>query len=192
MQFFFNERKTAQMAALFLDLHGGRMYYIQLIKLMYLADRLSLLEKGRTISGDSYVSMKYGPVLSRTFKLIRDDMEDKTGPWHDCITAPSDHQVSLKQSKPLDFDQLSKYETRIISQLHEKYGSIDRFDLARMTHTLCPEWKDPGESSVPIRLEDILRGDGLAEHEIEEWKQEAQAVETLELVQEAIDTVRSA
>jgi hypothetical protein len=39
IRFICNEIKTTQDAALFLKLNGGKMNYMKLIKLMYLADR---------------------------------------------------------------------------------------------------------------------------------------------------------
>ena len=42
--------------------------YIKLIKLLYLADRAALIETGSPITGDRYVSMKFGPVLSNVFE----------------------------------------------------------------------------------------------------------------------------
>jgi len=46
------------------------MNYLKLMKLLYLADRESMRRNGRPISGDRYVSMDHGPVLSQTLNLI--------------------------------------------------------------------------------------------------------------------------
>ncbi|MGE0134681.1 MAG: hypothetical protein AB7L91_10365 [Dehalococcoidia bacterium] len=46
MQFVFDERRAAQAAAQLLELRGGRMPYMKLIKLLYWADRESLIETG--------------------------------------------------------------------------------------------------------------------------------------------------
>ena len=48
-------------AARLLKLHGAAMPYLKLIKLLYLADRQALLELGRPISCDLFVSMPHGP-----------------------------------------------------------------------------------------------------------------------------------
>ena len=42
------------------------MKYIKLLKLIYLADRIALGKEGHSISTDSGVSMKHGPVPSNT------------------------------------------------------------------------------------------------------------------------------
>src|SRR5712691_464729 len=67
----FSERRVAQMAAYLLGREKGRMNYLKLIKLLYLADRESLKRHGHPISDDRYVSMDHGPVLSTTFNLIK-------------------------------------------------------------------------------------------------------------------------
>ena len=55
------------------------MEYIKLIKLMYLVDRAALNERGWPISTDVYVSMAHGPVLSRTYDLIREHSVNQSG-----------------------------------------------------------------------------------------------------------------
>ncbi len=53
----FNERKATQAAAYLLQMRGGTMSYMKLIKLLYLADRAALVRFGRPITTDRYVSM---------------------------------------------------------------------------------------------------------------------------------------
>ena len=66
----FNERRTAQVAAFLLHRAGGSLPLIKLMKLMYLAERLSLQRYGEPLTGDRLVSMGHGPVLSRTYDHI--------------------------------------------------------------------------------------------------------------------------
>ena len=68
----FNEVKATQAAARILRNRGGRMSYMKLIKLLYLADREALARWGRNITTDNYVSMPHGPVLSHVLDLITD------------------------------------------------------------------------------------------------------------------------
>ena len=71
IKFPFDERKAKSAASVLLQQEGGRMPYIRLIKLLYLADRESIDRRGRPIVGGRYVSMKYGPVLSEVLDLVR-------------------------------------------------------------------------------------------------------------------------
>src|SRR5260370_12146701 len=71
----FNERKATEAAAHLLKLRGGRMSYMKLIKLLYLADREALLRFGCPITTVRYVSIDRGPVLSRVLNLISEERE---------------------------------------------------------------------------------------------------------------------
>jgi uncharacterized phage-associated protein len=44
---------------------------LKLLKLMYLADRKSLLETGVPITGDSISALDKGPVLSQTYNRLK-------------------------------------------------------------------------------------------------------------------------
>jgi len=55
---------------MFLRLHQQPMHHLKLMKMMYMSDRRSLEQIETTITGDSYVSMKYGLVLSNVYDLI--------------------------------------------------------------------------------------------------------------------------
>lgn len=158
----FDERKATEAAARFLQLRGGKMHYLKLIKLLYLADRKSLIEFGYAITGDNYVSMDNGPVTSRIYNLLVDEAEKPF--WSRYISAPSDYQVVLQQSAPSDC--LSRAEERIIDEIFQEFGHRNRWDIVNYVHTL-PEWKDPCGSSIPIHIREILQGGGIPEEEVE-------------------------
>jgi len=62
--------KSVEVAGMFLRLHQQPMHHLKLMKMMYMSDRRSLEQIETTITGDSYVSMKYGLVLSNVYDLI--------------------------------------------------------------------------------------------------------------------------
>lgn len=165
----FDERKTAAAAAVLLKEAGGPLKYLRLIKLLYLADRESWREFNKPITGDSYVAMKRGPVLSRTLDLIKETPEG--GPWAETIETDMDsYEVRLK-GEP-DLGPLSDAEIEILKAAHRLHVEMDRWKLCDLTHAF-PEWKDPGESSAPIWPEDILAALGKSDEEIEEARQES-------------------
>jgi uncharacterized phage-associated protein len=160
----FNERKATQAAAQLLGLRGGRMSYMKLIKLLYLADREAILTWGRPVTTDRYVSMDRGPVLSRVLDLATDGgLPGETSVWSESIAEPSHYEVELKQS-PGD-DELSRAETKLLAKVFEEHGQRSRWDLVEFTHTL-PEWKDPHGSAIPIHYSDILKAGGKTDLEI--------------------------
>ena len=160
----FNEKKATQAAAHLLRLRGGRMSYMKLIKLLYLADREALLRWGRTISTDRYVSMDRGPVLSRVLDLATDG-EDPGTPsiWASSITEPSNYEVELRGDA--GDDELSEAEIQLLDQVFAKHGKMSRWELVKFTHTL-PEWIDPRGSAIAISYRDILKAGGKSDLEI--------------------------
>lgn len=156
----FDEGKTTQAAALFLKLRGGQMSYMKLIKLLYLADRTSLLRYGKPITMDRWYSMKLGPVLSNVLNLITDpSLVDSTGAWSRFISAPlGDREVRLL-SDDIPNDRLSKADEMVIAEVFEKYGHFNRWDLVSLLHEgqVAPEWKEPPAGRrIPISLQDIF------------------------------------
>src|SRR5688500_4690350 len=67
----FNVMKVVQASAVLLKKHGGRMSRLRLVKLLYIADRESLSQTLRPITGDHPAAMEHGPVPSQTYDLIK-------------------------------------------------------------------------------------------------------------------------
>jgi uncharacterized phage-associated protein len=131
------------------------MHYMKLIKLMYLADRESLLRFGNPITYDNYVSMAHGPVLSATLDLINEG-PDGESPWHQLIERATDpYSVRLK-AKPSSH-KLSEAEQELIRKVFEKYGHMNRYKLRDLLHEVLPEWQDFKGSALPITYQDILQ-----------------------------------
>jgi len=147
------EQKTTEAAALFIQLCGGRVKYIKLLKLLYYADREAFAQWERPITYDSYAGMDHGPVVSSTYDLIM-GRYPKSVCWNDYI-ATEGYYVHLK-NKPPAFKKLSLAEIDLIQAIHAKYGSIEPFELSRRSHRL-PEYKEPPiGSSTPISLDELL------------------------------------
>jgi uncharacterized phage-associated protein len=155
----FNEAKATQTAALILKLHRGRMFYVKLMKLLYIIDREALLRWGRPVSTDRYVSMDNGPVLSRVLNLIVDEPDQAEGRvfWRKYISRPQNFQVSLVRQAPTD--ELSRAEEALISEIVEKYRKVGRWQLVDLTHKFG-EYKNPDGSMIPIEYSDILKAVG--------------------------------
>lgn len=160
----FNERKATQAAAYILRLRGGRMSYLKLIKLLYLADREALLRWGRPISTDRYVSMDRGPVLSRVLDLATDgDVPGAPSIWAASIAAPGNYEVEL--TADAGDDELSEAEIEILDGIFAEHGRKSRWDLVALTHAL-PEWIDPRGGAIAIAYGDILKAGGKSDLEI--------------------------
>ena len=175
MEFFFDEPKAAQAACVLLDRHGGPMPYIKLVKLLYLADRESLIETGSPITGDRFISMKYGPVLSRVLDLIKESEPAEDSIWHGYVLRAGYDAVL---STAAESDRLSEYEEGVLGRIFESQGREKEWDVVTRTHAL-PEWTDPGTHAVPIDPEAILRYAGYTDDEVQASACSAAAVLSL-------------
>ena len=178
----FSEAVVAQMAAYLLKKRGGRMAYIKLLKLLYLAERKAVAKWGEPISGDQFVSMPHGPVLSQTYELIKSQPEpEQISPWHQLIKDETNYEVSLSTDIE-EFDGLSKAELRILDEVYAEFGHMGRFEIRDYTHEYCPEWEDPKGSSYPIALKAIYRAMGKNEEQVatlEQFRKEQQQLDAI-------------
>jgi uncharacterized phage-associated protein len=170
MRFRFNEPKTAQAAAQLLKLNGGKINHMVLIKLLYLADRETLLHHNQPITGASMVSMERGPVLSQVLDLIN---EGSTGLWSEYVTPSSDYEVSLKVEFP-ETSELSRYECRVLGEVYAKFGKMDKWHLVEWLHKNVPEWKDPNGSATRIEFVDVFRANNVSEESIQRINEDAE------------------
>jgi uncharacterized phage-associated protein len=165
----FDERRTAQAAAFLLFRAGGTLPVVKLMKLLYLAERLSLQRYGEPITGDSLVSMPHGPVLSMTYDHINGAARSVYGGWDSWITDRSGHRVSLAdpsriRSPEQDLLRLSDSDLEVLTFIWEEFGHLGQWELVFHTHsTACPEWEDPEGSSRPISYERLFLHMGFSE-----------------------------
>ena len=170
MQFVFEEQKTAQAAAYLMSLRDGQMPYMKLIKLLYLADRQSIVETGYPITGDLLISMDRGPVLSNVLDFIHYGTSDA---WKQYISGPRDFDVHLIAAP--DTTALSEYEVDLLKEVDAKYGHFDQWQIVKYVHTL-PEWEDPHGSSILIDVRVILREAGKSDEEIRQVASQVEAI----------------
>jgi uncharacterized phage-associated protein len=166
MGFRFNEEKSIQLASIFLKMRGGEMKHLKLVKLMYLADREALKRWGHPITGDRYVSMKHGPVLSGVLDLINGERRpgDTGDRWSNFIEESAPHTVKLM--KEPGTGALSEAEEELAREIFERFGRMSRWDLVDLTHKF-PEYREPDEEhrTWPIRYLDLLKAVGKSEEE---------------------------
>ena len=66
----YKEEKSAQIAAFFVEREGGKIPHLKLIKLMYIADRMSMEKTGFPMTYDRMKSLPHGPILDKTLNFI--------------------------------------------------------------------------------------------------------------------------
>jgi|SRR5271157_579898 len=175
----FREAKAAQAAARFLQLAGGKMNYMLLVKLLYLLDREGLIRWGRPVIYDEYFSMWKGPVVSHVLDLITNNpWPDDQSEWAQFISSPSNYEVTLRGNP--NIDDLSEAEEELIEEIFTKFGHRDRFDVVDELHQIIPEWTPVGQGKrVPITIDEILREGNIPQWEITAIKDDLEALKAV-------------
>ncbi len=107
MNFPLKVLKTIQAIGVLLRADGvKRTNYMRLLKLLYMADRESLRETGRPITGGPVAAMERGPVLEEVYDLIRG--QHKEMPLWDSFFRKERYDL-VELCEP-DVGKLSKYE----------------------------------------------------------------------------------
>jgi len=174
MLFLFDINKTLAAASFLADCDGGRINVLTLIKMLYRADRAALIAWGRTITGDSYVSMDNGPVLSLLYDLIKGKGNANNQKlWDAYFTKREGHIIRLRKQPEIGY--LSKREIEALKVAYREIKSV-RGSIANWMHRNCPEWQNPKGSSKPIDPKNILRLAGKKEVEIQQIEEEVDAL----------------
>jgi uncharacterized phage-associated protein len=155
MSFVFDLRKAAQEASVLLKkATDNTMPYMKLIKLLYLADRESLRRYGFPISGDKPVAMPHGAALSAICDFASGKAKDDV--WSGFIAT---ERYDAKLVADAGVELLSPADIEILEDVFEQFGDCDQWELSCLTHDLHEYKKnDPGKSSRPIPLADIVEG----------------------------------
>lgn len=176
----YSEEKITEMAAYLLNKEGGSMPYIKLLKLLYLAEREAMARWGESMSGDNFVSMPHGPVLSQTYDLIKGG----SGIWASRIKDEANHIVSLREL--FDFQETSPAILKILDETYFKYGRMGWREIVKFTHDNCPEWRDPQGSSYPITPKAILIAMGKTGSDLEKLLEKHQEQKQLDRLKAAL------
>jgi uncharacterized phage-associated protein len=153
----FNPIRTLQAAAALLKMEPDhRMNYMRLLKLLYIADREMLAQHAQPITGDRAVAMKRGPVLSRTYDLIR-GTQSEAAPWGRYLR--KEHYNVVLTEDPGE-GKLSKAILQKLQEVYDRYSELDEWDMVEETHKL-EEWKknfpEGSTSCHEIPWEDALQ-----------------------------------
>ncbi len=160
----FDEKKATALAAIIIknDNGKGAMNYMKLLKMMYMCDRLTLRKFNHTITHDTYIAMKKGPVLSYTYNIIAmaDDTVSGFGTfWKKYIHTDEDrYEVTLCDSEGPE-GILYPDEKDIARYVSDSYKLLNEWEIVDIIYMLCDEWKDSRKKNAshrPISL-DMMR-----------------------------------
>lgn len=166
----FRPEKAAQASAYLISLAPGRsLERVKLMKLLYLADRESLIRYGASITGDRMMSMQHGPVLSNTLSALQGGLV--SAPAFDSLIESKGVVHSLAHGlDDSDIGDLSRADIEILDAVWQEHGHMPTWNLRDWTHVgeNCPEWEDPHGSSFPIDVREMLVLHGVGPDEVED------------------------
>ncbi len=166
IQFEFDIKKATQAACHFIKKEGGRINYMKLIKLLYIADREALKKWEAPITCDRYFSLPHGPVVSEILDTI--NYKPKPGEdsyWHKHIVR---NNYNVSAHNECEDGELSEREIELIEKVSHKFRHFNQWQIEKYCHRYLKEWQDPEGSSKPIEIEDIFRAVGKSTQVIKE------------------------
>ncbi|WP_302303750.1 MULTISPECIES: Panacea domain-containing protein [Paraprevotella] len=163
----FDREKSMEAVLYIAQKIGGRKDMHKIFKTLYFADKAHLSRYGRSITGDSYIAMSYGPVPSRTddiFKAVRGDSyfsnraEELKGYFHFI------NKYVIEADKDADLDYLSDTDVECLDYAINKCKGKTFGELTEMSHDLA--WNNTLRDRE-MSVKDILRENGENEDYVE-------------------------
>lgn len=141
----------------------------QAVKFFYLADREHLIRHGRPITGEAYFALQYGPVASKTKRLLEGDAQTLTSagiealPFLTETVKIQDKEITYIRDplREVDRSLFSKSDIRIFDEVIKEYGSFSFDQLYDLTHehfAYKRAWSSRkyGSKRSPMRYEDMI------------------------------------
>lgn len=172
----FDEERTINALLYIIEKIGGRVDMHKAFKTLYFADRMHLSKYGRSITGDVYIAMQYGPVPSRTddmLKAVRGDsffsdteQAKRIGEYFHFI-----NRIIFTSNVKCDKDCLSESDIECLDNAIATTKDLSFEALTRASHDYAWNHTKLGRE---ISVKDIMRENGETEeyteyvvHEIE-------------------------
>lgn len=139
----FNYKKAVQ-ALVFLaekEKPAPAINKMKAFKLLWLADRTHLRNYGRTILGDIYFAMNFGPIPSNTKDLAENSsfLSDIEREYREMYLITKD-RYEYSATRSCETSVFSKTDIMIMEQIWNLFGKKTAFQLSEISHDY-PEWQ---------------------------------------------------
>lgn len=191
----FDPAKAAEVAFIFLDKvrqSRGEVTKVRFMKWIYLAERLSYERYGEPLTGDALFSMKHGPVLSKTLRMIEASGVNSPSSriWNSVVEVEKHHKrhyLKIRDGAPYrhtsDLRALSDSEIDLVEEVFGRFGRMSAKELETFLHKPenCSEWQwKEGDGSNPIEMEKLFPAIGYTVEQTAALVEQMQAREALE------------
>ncbi|MCC6127398.1 MAG: SocA family protein [Pirellulales bacterium] len=146
--------KAIQAVGVLLRREGKRASRLRLLKLLYIADRISLAETGCQILGSKIVALKHGPLHSEVLDLINGE-HIHSPQWSRYFQSVG---RDLMLTEEPDVGSLSRYEVELLNRVVDGHDNCSDWDVADETHgfaewqTIYPDRNENTSRPIPIEL----------------------------------------
>jgi len=162
--------KATEAYARLLEREGGRADHLRLAKLIYLADRKSLVSRGLPIVGGTYFSLRKGPMISEMTNFANCLNAPR---WKECISPRFGNEIKLL--KKVDYVELSQAELEILDATVDEHKNETTEELTQWCHENCREYENVFWTRRPITVEKLLKAERKSPKKIAEIIQRAES-----------------
>jgi uncharacterized phage-associated protein len=158
----FNEEKALAAVLYVVKNLGGQVDMYKLAKILYFADQKHLVTYGRTIIGDEYVPMKYGPVPSGIYNAIKEldnPILYKLFAKNLQRSVTENGYINISHLAEPDMDELSLSDVECLDSSINENRMLSFNNLCKKSHNLA--WTNAKQEKLPrLRIEDIAKEAG--------------------------------
>jgi uncharacterized phage-associated protein len=152
----FREDRATAAAWRFVELHGGSIPHVKLMKLLYFVERRWLIERGTTIFEDSFFAMDEGPVLSEVYNCMKDPSNGTSvGDTWRLVLSQIDNETITRKGELNPSQYLTQAQLKLVDAIWDQYGSMSKDEIVKEAHQL-PEWNALQGSSIFIKYISVL------------------------------------
>lgn len=173
----FNNDKVLHSICYILKNNNNKINLLKLMKLLYLADRNSIKKTLQSISGDNFISMKYGPVLSNTLNILY-SLKDSDWGEYLRLEKNTSYYLDVVLIKDCSLKKLNAFEINILEEIDKEFKNYNEWEIVDYTHKNIAEWKET-KNSKKIRFYEIAKNLGFSDEEIEIAKEEYEELDRL-------------
>ena len=164
----FRAAAAAEAIAFLLHWSGGSRDRYSLLKMLYLSERKAMEEHNWPIFFDETKCMIHGLVPQGTYDLIKGDRSDPE--WDQYVEEASSARKRVFLKAAPRQEHLSDAQLLILQAAFDENKSKGFDQLKRESHSL-PEFKDPGNSSIPLEIQDIFRALDKSPEEVKDFEE---------------------
>lgn len=169
MMSLFNKDVAMQAILYILTKLGGQSDMHKICKILYFADQMHLSRYSRSITGDDYIRMQYGPVPSKVddiFKAVRGDSFFSGSETSDELKKyfTFQNRYIIRQLAKVDMDYLSESDIECLDESIAMCKDKSFGELTEFSHGLAWQSTSPDRK---MSVKDILREAGDSEEYVE-------------------------